>query len=176
MSYKCFPSDWYHFSCVHPVFIKCQAPQLSEDQMDLSVSGNKQQQKKEWERDLCECVFFWYIYMYIYTYIHIYMHFFFFFHLVQLLSHVWLFEIPLTAACQASLSITNSWIYSNSCPLSRWCHPTISSSVIPFSYCPQSFPASGSFQMSQLFASGGQSIGVSASVSVLPVNTQDWSP
>ena len=67
-------------------------------------------------------------------------------------------------------------IYSNLCPLSRWCHPTISSSVVPFSSCPQSFPASESFQMSQLFASGGQSIGVSASTSVLPVNTQDWSP
>ena len=64
----------------------------------------------------------------------------------------------------------------NPCPLSRWCHPTISSSVIPFSSCPQSFPASGSFPMSQIFASGGQSIGVSASASVLPVNTQDWSP
>ena len=66
--------------------------------------------------------------------------------------------------------------YSHSCPLSQWCHPTISSSVIPFSSHPQSFPASGSFQMSQLFASGGQSIGVSASTSVLPMNTQDWSP
>ena len=66
-------------------------------------------------------------------------------------------------------------VYSNSCPLSWWCHPTISSSVIPFS-CPQSFPASGSFQMSQFFASGGQNIGISASTSVLPVNTQDWSP
>ena len=66
--------------------------------------------------------------------------------------------------------------YSNSCPSSRWCHPTISSSVIPFSSCPQSFPASGSFQMSQLFASDGQSIGVSASTSVLPMNIQDWSP
>ena len=67
-------------------------------------------------------------------------------------------------------------VYSNPCPLSRWCHPTISSSVVPFSSCPQSFPASESFQMSQLFASGGQSIGVSASTSVLPINTQDWSP
>ena len=67
-------------------------------------------------------------------------------------------------------------VYPNSCPLSQWCHPTISSSVIPFSSCPQSFPASGSFQMSQLFASGGQSIGVSASTSVLPMNTEDWSP
>ena len=67
-------------------------------------------------------------------------------------------------------------IYSNSCPLSRWCHPTISSSVVPFSSCPQFFPASGSFPMSQFFASGGQSTGVSASTSVLPMNTQDWSP
>ena len=64
-------------------------------------------------------------------------------------------------------------VYPNS---SRWCHPTISSLVIPFSSCPQSFPASESFQMSQLFASGGQSIGVSASTLVLPMNTQDWSP
>ena len=67
-------------------------------------------------------------------------------------------------------------VYPNSCPSSRWCHPTISSSVVPFSSCPQSFSASGSFQMSQLFASGGQSIGASASTSVLPMNTQDWSP
>ena len=68
-----------------------------------------------------------------------------------------------------------SGVYSNSCPLSRWYHPTISSSVIPFS-CLQSFPASGSFQMSQLFASGGQSIGASASTSVLPMNIQGWFP
>ena len=67
-------------------------------------------------------------------------------------------------------------VHTNPCPSSRWCHPTISSSVIPFSSRFQSFPASGSFQMSQLFASGGQSIGVSASTSVLPMNTQDWSP
>ena len=67
-------------------------------------------------------------------------------------------------------------VYPNSCPLSRWCHPTISSYVIPFSSCPQSLPASGSFQMSQISASDGQIIGVSASISVLPVNTQDWSP
>ena len=67
-------------------------------------------------------------------------------------------------------------VYPNSCPLSRWCHPTISSSVVSFSSCPQSLPASGSFQMSQFFAWGGQSIGVSASTSVLPMNTQDWSP
>ena len=66
-------------------------------------------------------------------------------------------------------------VHSNSCPSSKWCHPAISSSVIPFSSCPQSLPASGSFPMSQLFPWGGQSIGVSASASVLPVNTQDWS-
>ena len=67
-------------------------------------------------------------------------------------------------------------VHPNPCPLSRWCHPTISSSVIPFSFCPPSFPASVSFQMSQLFVSGGQSIRVSASTSVIPMNTQDWSP
>ena len=67
-------------------------------------------------------------------------------------------------------------VYLNSCPLSQWCHPTISSSVVPFSSHLQSFPASGSFHMSQLSASGGQSIGVSASASVLPMNIQDWFP
>ena len=67
-------------------------------------------------------------------------------------------------------------VHPNSCPSSRWCHPAISSSVIPFSSCPQSLPASGSFPMSQLFTWGGQSIGVSASASVFPMNTQDWSP
>ena len=66
-------------------------------------------------------------------------------------------------------------VHPNSSPSSRWCHPAISSSVVPFS-CPQSLPASGSFQMSQLFTWGGQSIGISASASVLPMNTQDWSP
>ena len=66
--------------------------------------------------------------------------------------------------------------YSGSCPLSQWSHPTISSSVVPFSFHLQSFPASGSFQMSQFFTSGGPSIGVWASVSVLPMNIQDWSP
>ena len=67
-------------------------------------------------------------------------------------------------------------VHPNPCPLSRWCHPTISTSVVPLSSCPQSFPASGSFPMSQLFTSGGQSIGVSASTSVPPMNTQNWSP
>ena len=89
---------------------------------------------------------------------------------VQSLSCVWVFATPLTAARQASMTITNSQSPpKNPCPLSQWCHPTISSSVIPCSSCPQSFPASGSFQMSQLFASGGQSIGLSASTSVLPM-------
>ena len=99
---------------------------------------------------------------------------------VQLLSRVPLFVIPWTAAHQASLSITNFPVQhqscSNSCPSSQWCHPAISSSVIPFSSCPQSLPASGSFQMSQFFTSDSQSIGVSASASVHPMNTQDWSP
>ena len=67
-----------------------------------------------------------------------------------------------------------TWVCSNSCPLSQWCHPTISSSVIPFSFCPQSFPVSGSFPMRQLFSLGDQSIGASASV--LPMNIQGWFP
>ena len=71
---------------------------------------------------------------------------------------------------------TTPGVYSNSCPLSQWCHPAISSSVVPFSSCPQSFPTSGSFPMSHLFAWGGQSIGVSASASLLQMNTQDCSP
>ena len=96
---------------------------------------------------------------------------------VQSLSHVWLFASPWTAACQASLSITNSpGACSNSCPLSRWCHPTISPSVVPFSSCLQSFPSSGSFLMSQFFTSGGLSIGASDSASVLPINIQGWFP
>ena len=97
---------------------------------------------------------------------------------VQWLSCVWLFATPWTAARQASLSITNSWslLKLMSIELSWWCHPTISPSVVPFSSCLQSFPASGSFPIIWLFASGGQSIGASASVSVLPVNSQDWFP
>ena len=94
----------------------------------------------------------------------------------QSLSRIRLFATPWIAACQASLSITNSWSYPNSCPSSWWCHPAISSSVVPFSSCPQPLPASEPFPMSQPFAWGGQSIGVSASASVLPMNTQDWSP
>ena len=67
-------------------------------------------------------------------------------------------------------------VHPNLCPLRRWCHLTISLSIVPLSSCPQSFPETGSFQMSKIFAWGGQSIGVSASTSVLPMNTQDWSP
>ena len=91
-------------------------------------------------------------------------------------SHVRLFATPWIAAHQASLSITNSQSSLKLSLSSRWCHPAISSSVVPFFSCPQSLPASGSFPMSQPFAWGGQSIGVLASASVLPMNTQDWSP
>ena len=95
---------------------------------------------------------------------------------LQLLSCVWLFVTPWISACQASCPSPTPGVYPNSCPSSRWCYPAISSSVVPFSSCPQSLPASGSFLMSQLFTWGGQIIGVSASASVLPMNTQDWSP
>ena len=96
---------------------------------------------------------------------------------IQSFSHVWLFGNPWTAACQASCPLSTPGACSNSCQSRRWCHPTISSSAISFSSCLlQSFPASGSFQMSQLFTSGGQSTGVSASASVFPVNIQDWFP
>ena len=93
---------------------------------------------------------------------------------VQSLS-VWLFAMPWTTARPPCPSPTRE-LYPNPCPLSQWCHATISSSVIPFSSCLQSFPASGSFPVSQLFTSGGQSFGVAASTSVLPMNIQDWSP
>ena len=93
---------------------------------------------------------------------------------VQPLSRVQLFATPRTAAHQAPCPSPTPRVHPTSCPLSRWCHPTISSSVVPFSSCPQSFPASGSFPMTQLFASGGQSIGGSASASVLPMNIQSW--
>ena len=95
--------------------------------------------------------------------------------LVQSLSRVLLVVTPWITAHQASL-FTNSRACSNSCPSSWWCHSTISSSVVPFSSCPQSFPASGSFPTSQLFAPGGQNIVVSTSASVLPMNVQDWFP
>ena len=81
-----------------------------------------------------------------------------------------------TDCSQASLSSLSPKVCSNSCLLSQWCHPTTSSSVAPFFSCPQSFQASGSFLMSQVFTSGGQSIGVSASASVLPMNIQGWFP
>ena len=93
---------------------------------------------------------------------------------VQSLSSIWLFVNPWTAAHQASMSFTISQAYSNSCSLSQWCHPIISSPVISFSSRLQSFPASESFPMSQLFPSGGLSIRASASPSVLPMNIQSW--
>ena len=95
---------------------------------------------------------------------------------VQLLSHVLLFATPWIAAHQPPCPSPTTGVYPNSRPSSRWCHPAISSSVVPFSSCPQSLPASGSFLVSQLFAWGDQNIGVSTSASVLPMNTQDWSP
>ena len=94
---------------------------------------------------------------------------------VQLLSHVRLFVTPWTAAHQAPCPSPTPRVYSNSRPLCRWCHPAISYSVVPFS-CLQSFSAPGAFQINRFFASGGQSIGVSASASVLPMNIQDWFP
>ena len=93
---------------------------------------------------------------------------------VQPLNCIQVFITPWTAAYKISLSFTISQICPTSCPLSQWCHPTISFSVTPFSSCPQSFWALGSFLMSQFFASGGQSIGASASAPVLPMNIQGW--
>ena len=98
------------------------------------------------------------------------------FSLVQFLSHVLLFETPWTSAHKPPCPSPTHRVNSNSCPLSQQCNPTISPSVVPFSSRPQSFLASGYFPMSQLFTLGGRSIGVSASASVLPMNTQDWSP
>ena len=92
---------------------------------------------------------------------------------VQSVSRVQLFTTPWIST-PGLLSITNSWVHSNSCPLSQWCHPAISSSVTHFSSFPQSSPASGSYLMSQLFSSDGQSIGVSASASFFPMNIQGW--
>ena len=95
---------------------------------------------------------------------------------VQSLSRVWLSATPWMQHARPPCPSPTPGAYSNSCPLSQWCHPTISPPVVPFSSCPQSFPASGFFQMSQFFTWGGQSIGVSASTLVLPMNIQDWSP
>ena len=95
---------------------------------------------------------------------------------VQLLNCVRIFAPHESQHAKPPCPSPTPGVYLNSCPSSRWCHLAISSSVIPFSSCPQSLPASGSFPVSQLFASGGQSIGVSASTSILPMNTQDWSP
>ena len=92
---------------------------------------------------------------------------------IQLLCRVRLFATPGLQYTRLPSPSPTPGAYPNSCSLSWWCHPTISSSVVPFSSCPESFPASGSFQMSQLFIWGGQSIGASASASVLPKNIQD---
>ena len=114
------------------------------------------------------------IYMYVYVYIHVYVY----------------VSVQFSSVAQSCLTLRphesqharppcpsrTPRFYSNSCPSSQWCHPAISSSVVPFSSCPQSFPASESFPISKLFTWGGQSIGVSALASALPINTQDWSP
>ena len=113
-----------------------------------------------------------FIYIYIYTHTHIYIYSVQFSRSVMsdsLLPHE-----PQHARLPCPSPILR--VHQNPSPLSQWCHLAISSSVVPFSSCPQSFPASGSFPMSQLFTSGGQSIGVSASTSFLPKNTQGWSP
>ena len=95
---------------------------------------------------------------------------------VQSFSRVWLFVTHEPQHTRPPCPSPAPGVHPNSCPLRRWSHPTILSFVVPFSSCPQSFPTSGSFQMSQLFTSGTQSTGVSALASVLPMNTQDWSP
>ena len=95
---------------------------------------------------------------------------------VQLLSRVWLFATPSTTVRRPPCQSPTPRVHWNPCPSSQWCHPTNSSSVVPFSSCPQSFPASGSLQMSQISTWGGKSSGVSASKSVPPMNTQDWPP
>ena len=94
--------------------------------------------------------------------------------IVQLLSHVQLFVTPKLQHIRLPCPSLSHGVFSNSCPLSQWCHPTISSSLSPFSSCPQSFPASECFPMSQFFTLGGQSIEVSASASVLPMNIHGW--
>ena len=98
-----------------------------------------------------------------------------FFSSVQSLNRVRLFATPWIAHTRPPCPSPTAGVHSNSCPLSRWCLPAISSSVVPFSSCPQSLPVSGAFLMSQLFTSSGQSIGA-ATASVLPMNIQDWSP
>ena len=140
---------------------------------------------------VCVCVYMYthiYVCMYTYTYVYTYIH-------IHIYIHIYMYTYTMEYSVQFSFSVMSGplqphglqhprppcpsptpWVYPNSCPLSRWCHPTILSSVVPFFSHLQSFPESGSFQMSQLFAWGGQSIGVSASASVLSVNTQDWSP
>ena len=95
---------------------------------------------------------------------------------VRSLSHVWLFATPWLQHTRLPCPSPSPRVCSNSCPLIQWCHPTTSSSIAHFFFCPQSFPATGSFPASWLFTSGGQSIGASASASVLPMNIQGWFP
>ena len=119
-----------------------------------------------------------YIYIYIHTHTHICVYIYIYTDVVvvQLFSHVQLFAFPWTAAHQAFLSFTISWSLLKLMYINQWCHPTISSSVVLFSPCLQSFPSSGCFPMSWLFASGDQSTGASALASVLPMKIQSWFP
>ena len=103
-------------------------------------------------------------------------HLFYLFSSVQLLSRVQIFVTPWITKARTPCPSPSPGVHSHSRPSSQWCHPAISSSVVPFSSCPQSLPASESFPMSQLFAWGGQNTGVSAWASFLPKNTQGWSP
>ena len=131
---------------------------------------------------MCVCVYI-YIYMCIYMYMYVYVYVCICILNIQFSSvqfscsvvsdSLWPHELQ---HARPPCPSPTPGVHPNSCPSSRWCPPAILSSVVPFSSCQQSFPASGSFQMSQLFTWGGQSIGVSASASVLPKNTQDWSP
>ena len=124
---------------------------------------------------LSNSVDYFYFLLYI-CFTHFYFIFNIMFHSVWVLSHVQIFEIPWTVAGRAPTPITNSWSLLKFMSIEWCCHPTISYFVIPFSSHLQSFPASGSFPNSQLFALGGQTIGVSASTSVLPMNVQDLFP
>ena len=134
-------------------------------------SSRGSSQPRDWTRvSYISCIGRWVLYLYCHLEAQA------LFSSVQSLSGIRLFATPWSQHIRPRCPSPAPRVYSNSCPSSQWCHPTISSSVVPFSSCPQSLPASGSFPMSHLLTSGGQSTGVSASASVLPMNTQDWFP
>ena len=161
MGLQCLPlprSLWYEVPS--PEFCCCLRP--DRRRMESRLSHYKDCVAKSISTSLSRA---WNVYLFVHQ-----------FSSVQSLSRVQLLQPREPQHSRPPCPSPTTGVHPNPCPLSRWCHPTISSSVVPFSSCPQSFPASGSFQMSQLFVSGGQSIGVSTSTSVLPMNTQDWSP